>query len=71
MEIDSGFKHFQFAGLGSVVVWVNRRTASSLDWSCNEGLNSQKVSFLYNSTLEQIYVVGMLTERGQKARRAT
>ena len=71
-KLDNGFKHFRFAGLGSVVVWVDyRRTASYADWSCHEGLNAHTFNFLYNSTLETIFVVGMLTERGEKARHVT
>jgi len=53
-------------------VWVDyRRYATNADWSCNEGLSSQSFNFLYNSTLERIFVVGMLTERGEKARHVT
>ena len=67
-----GRKQFQFAGLGSVVVWVDQRTPTSyLDWSCDEAQTQEEVGFLTNSDLEAIIVVGMLTEKGEKARHAT
>ena len=72
MQVDAGRKQFQFAGLGSVVVWVDqRRTASYVDWSCDEAQTEEKVSFLTNSDLDMITVVGMLTEKGEKARHVT
>lgn len=68
-EVDTGFWEFQFAALGSVVVSVRkRRLTNTIKWSCDEGRSWQLTQFT-NTT--GIYVIGMLTEREEKARHVT
>ena len=69
-EVGTGFWEFQFAALGSVVVTVQkRRSTSTVRWSCDEG-HSWEVTQYTNSSFG-ITVVGMLTEREEKARHVT
>lgn len=69
IEVDAGFWEFQFAALGSIVVTVQkRRSTNFVRWSCDEGKNWTQSAF-HNSS--SVFVVGMLTERGEKARHVT
>ena len=70
-EVGTGFWEFQFAALGSVVVAVRKRvTTSTIQWSCDEGHTWKFDNFTRQSGL-RISVIGMLTEREEKARHVT
>lgn len=71
MEVDSGFKQFQFAAQGAIIasVGVFQRTSSS-KWSCDEGANWVEVGFLDEGSFG-VNVIGMLTEPGERATRVT
>jgi len=69
-EVAQRFWQFQFAALGSIVVTVQMYQRNGVDhvrWSCDEGASWNETSFVDSS----IRVVGMLTERGEKARHVT
>ena len=69
-EVGTGFWEFQFAALGSVVVAVKKRvTTSTIQWSCDEGHTWEITDF--SSTGFRISVIGMLTEREEKALHVT
>ncbi len=67
--MDSGYWQFQFAGQGAIVAAIRMFTlTSSVSWSCDEGNQWEDVSFLdANSTVQNILVIGMLTEFGERA----
>ena len=66
-EVATGSWEFQFAALGSVVVMVRNRVSTNfIRWSCNEGHTWNTTSFSNN-----VNVIGMLTEREEKARHVT
>ncbi len=63
---------FQFAGLGSVVVAVRKRSLTrSVLWSCNEGATWTSANFVDNQFTRGIVVIGMRTEAGEKSRHVT
>lgn len=69
-EVDIGSWEFQFAALGSVIVTVRKQTRTNIiKWSCNEGRSWTDTQFS-NSTFG-MNVIGMLTEREEKARHVT
>lgn len=69
-EVDSNSWEFQFAALGSVVVTVRKGIYTSLiKWSCDEGRNWVTTRFSNNTF--GVRVIGMLTEREEKARHVT
>lgn len=71
LEVDSGYRQFQFAGLGAIVTSVTVFTnTDSVKFSCNEGSNWTTVSFLL-SNQSGVRVVGMLTEPGERALHVT
>lgn len=70
--MESGSYQFQFAALGAVVVSIGTgQQVSSVSWSCDEGDSWSDVEFLDRSNRASIRVVGMLTERGEKALHVT
>ena len=71
LEVDSGFKQFQFSAQGAIVtsVTVFQRT-SSAKWSCDEGASWEEVAF-QEEGLAGVRVIGMLTEPGERAARVT
>ena len=69
-EVDVGFWEFQLAALGSVVVAVKKRVSTrTIRWSCDEGHTWEITDFSRNAF--GINVIGMLTEREEKARHVT
>ena len=69
-EVNSGFWEFQFAALGSVIVTVRKRAyTNTIKWSCDEGRSWQTDTF--TDTAFGVVVIGMLTEREEKARHVT
>ncbi len=71
LEVDSGYRQFQFAALGAIVASVGVfQYTSSVKWSCNEGANWTTVNFLDIGTA-RVQVIGMLTEPGERALHVT
>lgn len=69
-EVATGSWEFQFAALGSVVVMVRKRVYTSyIRWSCDEGHSWTRTDFSNNGF--SVIVIGMLTERDEKARHVT
>ena len=69
-EVEVGSWEFQFAALGSVVVTVKKGSrTNTIKWSCDEGRSWDTTQFS-NATFG-INVIGMLTEREEKARHVT
>ena len=72
LEVDRGRKDFQFAAQGAVVVAINlSQYTSYVRWSCDEGATWEAVPFINSNRTRSIYVVGMLTERGERALHVT
>ena len=68
-EVASGSWEFQFAALGSVIVMVRKRVSTNfIRWSCDEGHTWERTTF---SNGYSMYVIGMFTEREEKARHVT
>lgn len=71
-EVNTGYWRFQFAAQGAIVAAIKvYQSTSSVLWSCDEGNTWQEVEFLTNSELRSIRVIGMLTERGERALHVT
>ena len=69
-QVGTGFWEFQFAALGSVIVAVRKFvTTSVIQWSCDEGHTWNYDDF--SSRAFGVSVIGMLTEREEKARHVT
>lgn len=69
-EVATGSWEFQFAALGSVIVMVRKRVpTNSILWSCDEGHSWNETIFSNNAN--RVNVIGMLTEREEKARHVT
>ena len=70
-EVGTGFWEFQFAALGSVVVTVKKRIpTSTIQWSCDEGHTWTTTNFTETGGFGMT-VIGMLTEREEKALHTT
>jgi hypothetical protein len=71
-EVGTGFWEFQFAALGSIVVTVKKRVqTSTIQWSCDEGHTWEITNFASQSGGFGVTVIGMLTEREEKALHVT
>lgn len=71
MEVDSGYKQFQFSAQGAIVTSVTKYQAVSFaKWSCDEGATWEDVAFQEEGA-SGVRVIGMLTEPGERAVRVT
>lgn len=67
LEVDTGYRQYQFAAQGAIVTSVSvfQRT-STAKWSCDEGGTWEPVTFS-----DGVRVIGMLTEPGERALHVT
>ena len=73
MEVDTGFRQFEFAAQGAIVASVSVfRYTSTVKWSCDEGVTWTEENFLTGSNITTgVSVIGMLTEPGERALHVT
>lgn len=70
LEVQTGYKQYQFAAQGAIVASVSVfQPTSSADWSCDEGTSWNDVGFVEEGS--NVHVVGMLTEPGERALHVT